>query len=390
MASQHYEQFVANLDYARNMVVGGRALSGLRNAGANFGDLAAAHPEDLYRAAWSQAVSALDHWLHLEVRDQAVALVESQKRPLPERLAKLPLPLSTVEEMAQDSQATVFRQFVTEEIRRHTYQRSKGITEGLRLITADNADDIWRRIGKVGHLSAAEARREQDAVADRRNQIAHRADLADDGRRMPMADHEVERAIEWIAYVADRITEEFLEPVEEEPGRAWLVRAGSDGEREEWALTGGRAGGGFIAAPDLTALESKEELSEALAVAYAEAYEQASPNFISNHAGQLWRLREAMAVGDLVVLPLKRTSRIAIGRIRGEYAYEAGAPEDERHRRPVEWLRVDIQRDVIGQDLLNSLGAFLTICEVWRNDGAWRIDRLLKTGRDPGPRAGEG
>src|SRR5690606_32450406 len=147
LASQHFEQFTANLDYARNMVVGGQALAGLRTVSVDFGALSAAHPEDLYRAAWSQAVSALDHWLHMEIRDHAVALVASTNRPLPDRLAKLRLPLEMVEEMAEDSKATVFGEFVDEEIRRDTYQRSKGITEGLRLVSELKADQIWAHIG---------------------------------------------------------------------------------------------------------------------------------------------------------------------------------------------------------------------------------------------------
>lgn len=186
------------------MITGGRALEGLRGPQANYGDLSAAHPEDLYRAAWSQAVSALDHWLHEEVLRSAVALVASRQRPLPERLARLRLPLATVEEMAEDSKATVFGEFVKDEIRRDTYQRSKGITEGLRLVTTRSADDIWDHIGDG--LGAGAARARQDKVAERRNQIAHRADLGDDGKRTPMSADEVHRTVEWIAHVAARIT----------------------------------------------------------------------------------------------------------------------------------------------------------------------------------------
>ncbi|WP_053720555.1 restriction endonuclease [Saccharothrix sp. NRRL B-16348] len=50
------------------------------------------------------------------------------------------------------------------------------------------------------------------------------------------------------------------------------------------------------------------------------------------------------------------------------------------------WLVTDLPRTVIKQDLLYSLGAFSTICELSRNDAAWRIEQLVGGGRDPGSR----
>ncbi len=103
-----------------------------------------------------------------------------------------------------------------------------------------------------------------------------------------------------------------------------------------------------------------------------------------NHLAQLWMFRDTMSVGDLVVLPLKNTPTVAIGRVTGPYAYRSNLPDSARHTRPVEWLRTDIPRTAIGQDLLHTLGAFLTVCEIKRNDGAQRISVLAATGQDPG------
>ncbi|MFD0921799.1 restriction endonuclease [Saccharopolyspora rosea] len=108
---------------------------------------------------------------------------------------------------------------------------------------------------------------------------------------------------------------------------------------------------------------------------------------LKNLAAQLWALRGRMDVGDLVVMPLKSGPQIAIGRITGEYTYrEEEADLERRHVRPVQWLIDDVPRTAIGQDLLHSLGAFTTICEVSRNDAAWRLDRIRTTKRDPGAR----
>ncbi|WP_017557071.1 restriction endonuclease [Nocardiopsis baichengensis] len=380
MASQHYEQFVANLDYARNMVVGGRALAGIRGAAANYGDLQQAHPEDLFRAAWSQGVSALDHWLHEEIAEHAVALLTSPERPLPRQLEKLSLRDSIAERRSGDSEVTALSEAVKDAIRYVTYQRSRKISEGLKLVTDRSSDEIWERVGKSENLSIERARTKQDAIVDRRNRIAHRADLADDGTRSPMSAGEAQEALRWIAHVADRLRGIF--PARGIPRRAWVVRAGRRDVSESWFLDGRRVGGGFNEIPDLTPVDSRERLREVI----AEARDGVTEGFIGNFAGQLWRLRELMSVGDLVVLPVKSKNEIAIARILGDYAYDSGAPENQRHHRRVEWLRTGIPQEALGADLQNSLQAITTIFELYDNDAARRITELAASGTDPGPR----
>lgn len=93
-----------------------------------------------------------------------------------------------------------------------------------------------------------------------------------------------------------------------------------------------------------------------------------------------------MELGDLVVMPLKTVSQIAIGRIVGDYRYLVEQEREQRHVRPVQWKVDDIPRTAIKQDLLHSLGAFSTICEISRNDAAHRVEQLLNTQVDPGAR----
>ena len=69
-------EFEENIDYSKKLITGGIALEKAQNIqSANYGDLTAAHPQDLFRAAWSQSVAALDHWLHDEIIERAVRLV---------------------------------------------------------------------------------------------------------------------------------------------------------------------------------------------------------------------------------------------------------------------------------------------------------------------------
>ncbi len=163
--------------------------------------------------------------------------------------------------------------------------------------------------------------------------------------------------------------------------RAWLTRSGRYGERDAWALDDGVTPGGFGEVADLSGCRKRDEVRAKV----AEAYPEAAANTVTAFAAQLWTLVGRMQVGDFVVLPLKTTSQVAVGRITGPYKYRAGESDrDRRHVRPVEWLRTDIARPAIKQDLLYTLGAFSTYCEVARNEAAARIAGIVATGADPG------
>jgi restriction system protein len=162
-----------------------------------------------------------------------------------------------------------------------------------------------------------------------------------------------------------------------------LVRAGKAGEREQWAITTGHTGGGYGGVADLSGAASREAVLDAVITAYPDAKDQAAKNF----AAQLWALRHRISVGDLIVMPLKSSPHLAIGRVKGDYRYLLDENDsDRRHVRPMEWLVTDVPRTVVKQDLLYSLGAFSTICEMSRNDAAWRLDQVVTAGSDPGSR----
>ena len=91
-----------------------------------------------------------------------------------------------------------------------------------------------------------------------------------------------------------------------------------------------------------------------------------------------------MQKGDIVVLPRKLTSQIAIGRVTGPYRH-IQVNSELRHTRPVEWIRTDVPRTAFEQDLLYSFGAFLTVCNISRNDAARRVLAVLEEKPDPGP-----
>ena len=163
--------------------------------------------------------------------------------------------------------------------------------------------------------------------------------------------------------------------------RAWLIRAGRSGELDNFAIESSLAGVGFGDIPDLTSVSTRDEMRETVRRSHADA----SDAQVSNVTGQLWAVRSRVRPGDIVVLPLKKTSQIALGVVTGGYRYRDD-PAGWRHAVAVDWKRTDVPRTAVRQDLLYSLGALMTVCEIKRNDGAWRLERILETGSDPGAR----
>jgi restriction system protein len=152
-----------------------------------------------------------------------------------------------------------------------------------------------------------------------------------------------------------------------------MVRAGQHGEGENDALVNNVVGIGWPEVGNLASIVSSGDVRVRLDAAFPDA----KPSTLANWAGQIDAFRFRMNVGDLVALPLKSTPAVAFGRITGAYTYAPDASEALRHQRPVEWITDGIARDAIDQDLLYSLGAFLTVCRISRNDAEKRIRALL-------------
>ena len=76
---------------------------------------------------------------------------------------------------------------------------------------------------------------------------------------------------------------------------------------------------------------------------------------------------------------MKTRSVVAVGKVVGEYEFKDG-----RHVRKMEWKRPDIPRTDFGQDLLYSMGAFMTVCRIKRNNAEERFAAVLAGEKDPG------
>lgn len=159
----------------------------------------------------------------------------------------------------------------------------------------------------------------------------------------------------------------------------WLVRAGSNGEDEASCLDLGMSIIGFREIGDLTGAVSKADFRAAVSAALPSDPKGRVVNF----GAQLYGFVRLMNKGDIVALPRKRTGKIALGLVAGDYRYKE-VDGELRHTRKVDWLLPDVSRSMFAQDLLYSLGAFLTACQIKRNDAESRIKRIMAGEPDPG------
>ena len=162
---------------------------------------------------------------------------------------------------------------------------------------------------------------------------------------------------------------------------AWIIRGGRTGEREQWALENGLAGGGFHEVADMTAATNREQVGALVAAGLPDA----PGGRIANYTGQLWAMRELISPGDLIVMPMKTTKKVAFGVCTGGYEFDAAEPDPtRRHRIRVDWKTDDITRAAFKDDLLNTINGAMTIFAARKNNGEARLRAVLEHGSDPG------
>ena len=150
----------------------------------------------------------------------------------------------------------------------------------------------------------------------------------------------------------------------------WLIRAGKHGEYEQKFIADNRF---YVTWSNLDIDLAKAKNQETLQAKLNSLYPTEKANTVKNWTTQLWTFAHKIKVGDWVVLPMKNKAVIYIGEVTGEYCYDEKAQEPFHHWIPIKWIGEDIARQNFSQDLLFSFGAFLTICQITRNDAEKRI-----------------
>ncbi len=153
----------------------------------------------------------------------------------------------------------------------------------------------------------------------------------------------------------------------------WVVRAGSRGQQQNFALDNNRAVIGWNDMPDLSNYETREEMQKVCTKMYLDS----KPKAVMSYVSQLWAFSKRINKDDIIALPIKGQAVIAFGRVTGDYEYLPNNPLSTKHTRPVQWITQDLPRAKFDQDILYSLGAAMTVFQVKRNNAEERIKAIL-------------
>lgn len=165
----------------------------------------------------------------------------------------------------------------------------------------------------------------------------------------------------------------------------WLVRSGKYGENETVNLDNGVARIGFDEVPNLASAPDRDAIKALL----LETEPDIPNGRAGNWAAQLNAFANRIAVGDIIVMPLKTSAQVALGKVTSGYRF-LPSEVSGTHEIGVDWVAPDVARSTFKQDLLYSFGAFMTVCQITRHNAAQRIKAVLDGKGDPGDSALEG
>ena len=167
----------------------------------------------------------------------------------------------------------------------------------------------------------------------------------------------------------------------QEATRAWLIRAGKDGEDELTALDRDLAILGFIEVEDLTEVADRDAVEERVRRAFPEASNQS----VGNHTTQLWQFAGEMRPGDLVVMPRKkRPGTMAVGRVSGPYRH-LDIEGRRRHTRGVAWAQKEVLKSGFDAEISKSFTNLKTVSGIPADGAAQKLEAML---RPPGSQIG--
>lgn len=140
----------------------------------------------------------------------------------------------------------------------------------------------------------------------------------------------------------------------------WVVHIGNDDRIALRALEEGFVSIGWSAMGDLSLLDTREKMKEAM----QRTWPSWSAGKVRSSYGQPFRFAHEMALGDPIVFPVRPTGEIAIGRIAGPYEWKQDDRElverDHCNVRAVEWLS-QVPRTTFTQAALHSFGSFMSV-----------------------------
>lgn len=180
-----------------------KALGGLAAAVQTL-TTSAIDVSDLWRAQIVLTVSALDHFIHEITR---LGMIGSAKgsRPKTDAYLRFSVPISATESAIGGVAHEIW---VGESVReRHSWQSFQDpdkLAEAIRLISPVK---LWEEVGTHMGIQAKDVKTRLQLIVDRRNKIAHEADLdpTNPGFRWPIDSLMVNETVDFISDVADAV-----------------------------------------------------------------------------------------------------------------------------------------------------------------------------------------
>lgn len=159
---------------------------------------------DMWRAQIVLGVSALDYLIHELAR---IGMIEISKgaRPKTDAFSKFSLPLKAVERALNgQSHESWLGDTVREKLSWLSFQHPDKIADAIRLISSKK---LWEEVGNELNLTAKDVKLRVEMIVDRRNKIAHEADMdpANPGFRWPINQQMASDALDEIERVAEAV-----------------------------------------------------------------------------------------------------------------------------------------------------------------------------------------
>ncbi|WP_449418646.1 HEPN domain-containing protein [Phormidium nigroviride] len=161
---------------------------------------------DILRAALVLAVSALDYYIHEVVR---IGMLEIHRGQRPEPPAFSGFQISLGNARAGINAGQNIDYWLEDEIRqRHSYksfQQPRAIADAIRLICDKK---LWEEVSTNMSMPAQDIKQQLNLIIDRRNKIAHEADIDPTlsiGNRWPIDELLVNEAIDFLEQVVESI-----------------------------------------------------------------------------------------------------------------------------------------------------------------------------------------
>lgn len=141
--------------------------------------------------------------------------------------------------------------------------------------------------------------------------------------------------------------------------RLWVIHIGNDDRIALRARDEGFVCIGWTAIGDLSPYDTRVKMRRAM----ERAYPAWKAKTVSSSYGQPYRFAHEMQIDEPIVLPVRPTGEIAIGRVAGPYRWSADSDlitHDYNNIRPIEWLKI-VPRTAFTQAALHSFGSFLSV-----------------------------